>query len=102
MRADMYEKDGQKRTMNKVMIFGFDLLSTKASRQADREEKAAAPAAPLGPPETKEPSVAEPPVEAPSEDKADYPDEIPFYFHYLLQSILEQKTPRNNKTHNTM
>jgi single-stranded DNA-binding protein len=78
MRADMYEKDGQKRTMNKVMIFSFDLLSTNASRKADREE-ANKPApekpAPLGPPEKKEPPVDTPTV---AKEEDNYPDEIPF------------------------
>jgi len=73
MRADMYEKDGQKRTMNKIMIFAFDLLSTSASRKADKEEKETSPSAPLGPPTT-----TAPPVEAPEEDSETYPDEIPF------------------------
>lgn len=81
MRADMYEKDGQKRTMNKIMIFSFDLLSTNASRKADREAAEAAPtatSAPLGPPEAKEPVKKEAPIEGPSDDKEDYQDEIPF------------------------
>ena len=73
MRADQYEKEGQKRTMNKVMIFSFDLLSTSASRKADREarieEKPEAPVAP----EKKEPPVATP---EPKEEK--FTDEIPF------------------------
>jgi len=72
MRADQYEKDGQKRTMNKIMIFGFDLLSTNASRKADREESKATPKEPV------KAASAEAPVVAPAADTSEYKDELPF------------------------
>ena len=73
MRADQYEKDSQKRTMNKVMIFSFDLLSTSASRKADREARVEEKPEALGTPEKKEPPLA---ATEPKEEK--FTDEIPF------------------------
>jgi len=79
MRADQYEKDGQKRTMNKIMIFAFDLLSTNASRKADREASKLSekePSKPLGPPAGSV-EKKEAPVEEPKKEE-EYPDEVPF------------------------
>ena len=79
MRADQYEKDGQKRTMNKIMIFSFDLLSTSASRKAEREERNDnSTSEPLGPSKEKS-APKEPPIETREESSVDeYPDEVPF------------------------
>ena len=77
MRADQYEKDGQKRTMNKIMIFQFDLLSTNKSRAEGRAGVTGDAAAP------KEPVIpaapAEAPIETPPAPVADkFEDIIPF------------------------
>ena len=74
MRADQYEKDGSKRTMNKIMIFSFDLLSSKGGK---KDEVTAEKAEPLGAPEK---SPKEQPIVAPTinETEDEYPDEVPF------------------------
>jgi len=77
MRADQYEKDGQKRTMNKIMIFSFDLLSSKnGKKEASKAEEA--PVAPLGAPAERTEKKAAPIVAETAEADEDYPDEIPF------------------------
>ena len=74
MRADQYEKDGQKRTMNKVMIFTFDLLNTKGEKRTEKSPETPTVS------ETLIPEVKEPPVEIPSSapTMGDDEDEIPF------------------------
>ncbi len=69
MRADQYEKDGQKRTMNKIMIFSFDLLSTKGGKK--QQPAAEQPLTPQIQAPTPQPSVEGSAMSA-------YGDEIPF------------------------
>jgi len=73
MRADQYEKEGQKRTMNKVMIFTFDLLNTKGEKRTEKSPEALA-VTEIPKPEVKEPSVEISPSLPPMEEE----DEIPF------------------------
>lgn len=76
MRADRYEKDGQKKTAFKIRIFTFDFLNLK------REEKQENPPAP----EATSSAPPKPAAKAPAPKKEEYEDpseeiieeEIPF------------------------
>lgn len=92
IRADQYEKEGQKKTFNKVMIFAFDLLNGKSDASSEPKEEIKPPssldqlrtitAGTLPPKDvpktvTRKSTSKEPPIEIPT-DPEEYTDEVPF------------------------
>ena len=72
MRADRYEKDGQKKTAFKIRIFTFDFLNLK---REEKEENSPAPE----PKEVKLEKPAAKPEAKPTPEKGEvYEEELPF------------------------